>query len=357
MAKPTTEKPTKKDVESDSDESDDEDYAPDEKDFQSEGEDVGDSSDDDNANDDSADNNNTSTTRSGKRRADTSSSSSSSQKKPKPDNEPTPQEQAEALRKKSRLDALWAEMNNPVSSKPDSSAQRLDVSILAGSGSATAGTGGGGGGSGRMVTITTTYDFAGETVTVTKDVPEDSKEAKDYAAKKNVKAGPGTKVSSDAKTTTPTTTTTTTVAKDSILSTAQNLGTATAATSLTAPNTKDQDSTSSPSSSIAESSSTSTSAVAAGEGPRITKSKPPVRYIRRKSTLDQLATTYGVKKPPKLNTLEKSKLDWKNFVGKEGIEDELKHHNKDGYMEKVAFLQRTDERRDAEYQELKKKRR
>jgi len=71
--------------------------------------------------------------------------------------------------------------------------------------------------------------------------------------------------------------------------------------------------------------------------------------------LDSLATTYGVKKPAKMNTLEKSKLDWNAFVGKEGIEDELKHHNKDGYMEKVAFLQRTDERRDQEYQLLKKK--
>ncbi|KAG0272065.1 Craniofacial development protein 1 [Linnemannia exigua] len=289
MSKPTKEKPAKPDVESDSDESDDEDYAPDEKDFQSDGEDEGDSSDDDNTNDgdSTADNNNTSTTRSGKRRADTSSSSSA-QKKPKPDDEPTPQEQAEALRRKSRLDALWAEMNTPESSKPASSAQRLDVSVLAGSdkyGSVATGAGGGGGG-GRMVTITTTYDFAGETVTVTKDVPEDSKEAKDYAAKKNGKAG-----------------------------------------------------------------------LATGDGPKITKTKPPVRFIRRKSTLDQLAATYGVKKPPKLNTLEKSKLDWKNFVGKEGIEDELKHHNKDGYMEKVAFLQRTDERRDAEYQQLKKKRR
>lgn len=80
-----------------------------------------------------------------------------------------------------------------------------------------------------------------------------------------------------------------------------------------------------------------------------------MRYVRKKSNLDALAATYGVKKPAKLNTLEKSKLDWKNFVGKEGIEDELKHHNKDGYMEKVAFLQRTDERRDQTYQELKKR--
>ncbi|KAF9134975.1 Craniofacial development protein 1 [Mortierella sp. 14UC] len=296
MAKPATEKPVKPDVESDSNESDDEDYAPDEKDFQSDGEDEGDSDDDENTNEaDSTADNKTSTTRSGKRRADTSTfSASSAHKKPKPDNEPTPQEQAEALRKKSHLDALWAEMNTPVS-KPDPSTRRLDVSVLSGSGSDRQGAGAGGAGSsGRMVTITTTYDFAGETVTVTKDVPEDSKEARDYAAK-NGKAAAGATTPGSPST------------PDSLVST--------------------------------------------------TKTKPPVRYIRRISMLDQLAATYGVKKPPKLNTLEKSKLDWKNFVGKEGIEDELRHHNKDGYMEKVAFLQRTDERRDAEYQQLKKKRR
>ncbi|KAF9907012.1 swr complex subunit [Linnemannia zychae] len=361
MAKPTAEKPTKPDVESDSDESDDEDYAPDEKDFQSDGEDEGDSDDDDNTYETSSTGENT--TRSGKRRADTSSSSALVQKRLKPENEPTPQEQAESLRRKSRLDALWADMNSPVS-KPDPLTRRLDVSVLSGSGSGSDNLGigaGGMGSSGRMVTITTTYDFAGETVTVTKDVPEDSKEARDYAAK-NGKAGAGATSSSwDA-----TSSTETTAGKDSILSTAQHLDTTTTTSSITASGTEDQDDTTS---SSIEASSSDGSIIAPGS-PKIatnsstldsldstTKTKPPVRYVRRKSTLDQLAATYGVKKPPKLNTLEKSKLDWKNFVGKEGIEDELKHHNKDGYMEKVAFLQRTDERRDAEYQQLKKKRR
>lgn len=51
-------------------------------------------------------------------------------------------------------------------------------------------------------------------------------------------------------------------------------------------------------------------------------------------------------KKPKISTLDKSKLDWDGFKHKEGIEDELKIHNrgKDGYLERVAFLQRTDER-------------
>ncbi|KAF9106521.1 swr complex subunit [Mortierella sp. GBA35] len=346
MTKPATEKPPKPDVESDSDSSDDEDYAPDDKDFQSDGEDEGDSSDDENNETHDADE--PTTTRSGKRRADTDPSSTSSQKKPKP-LEPTPQEQAEALIKKSRLDALWAEMNSPVSI-PAASSRKLDLSLVSGS-SADKQAGTGSGSSGKMVTITTTYDFAGETVTVTKDVPEDSKEAKEFA-RKNGKAGDSS--SSDLAFSS----TSTAPAKDSILSTAQNPDTATTfSTTDSKPN------------SASTSTSIPGSTLAAG-GPKITtrpsildslatqtKVKGSVRYIRKKSNLDELAATYGVKKPAKLNTLEKSKLDWNNFVGKEGIEDELKHHNKDGYMEKVAFLQRTDERRDEEYQQLKKKRR
>lgn len=325
-----------------------------EKDFQSDGEDLGDSSDDDqNPTNDAG--TSASTSRSGKRRADPYTSSSS-HKKTKPQQDPTPQEQAEVLNKKSRLDALWAEMNAPTS-KPPLSARRLDLSVLGSSSDKAAGAGGAGG-SGKMVTITTTYDFAGETVTVTKDVPEDSKEAKEYAAK-NGKAPVGASSSDSASGRTTAASATTAGIKDSILSTAQHLDTTTTTLSSTTSSTD--------LSHAADASSIPGSNPAPG-GPKITtrpsildelatKTKAPVRYIRKKSNLDELAATYGVKKPPKLNTLEKSKLDWKNFVGKEGIEDELKHHNKDGYMEKVAFLQRTDERRDQEYQQLKKKRR
>jgi hypothetical protein len=46
-----------------------------------------------------------------------------------------------------------------------------------------------------------------------------------------------------------------------------------------------------------------------------------------------------------MNTLEKSRLDWQGYVEREGIKDDLKYTNKDGYMEKVAFLQRVDDRR------------
>lgn len=51
-------------------------------------------------------------------------------------------------------------------------------------------------------------------------------------------------------------------------------------------------------------------------------------------------------KKQKISTLEKSKLDWNNFKKKEGIEDELQIHNrgKDGYIERMSFLERTDYR-------------
>ena len=49
-------------------------------------------------------------------------------------------------------------------------------------------------------------------------------------------------------------------------------------------------------------------------------------------------------KKPKLNTLEKSFVDWRQYKKEEGIEDELVQHNKskDTFTDRQAFLQRTD---------------
>ncbi|GFO49302.1 craniofacial development protein 1-like [Plakobranchus ocellatus] len=51
-------------------------------------------------------------------------------------------------------------------------------------------------------------------------------------------------------------------------------------------------------------------------------------------------------KKNKMGTLEKSKIDWDSFKKKEGIEEDLKIHNKgkQGYTERMAFLNRTDQR-------------
>ncbi|CAO3665785.1 unnamed protein product [Umbelopsis vinacea] len=71
--------------------------------------------------------------------------------------------------------------------------------------------------------------------------------------------------------------------------------------------------------------------------------KKPV-ITRPKSNLSALVSQYNIK-TPKMNTLDKSKLDWQGYVDREGIREDLKYQNKDGYMEKVAFLQRVDDRR------------
>lgn len=71
-------------------------------------------------------------------------------------------------------------------------------------------------------------------------------------------------------------------------------------------------------------------------------SKPPGKPRRGvESLLDELFN-----KKKKLTTLEKSKLDWENYKKTHGIAEDLQNHNrgKDGYLEKQAFLQRTDMR-------------
>ncbi|KAJ3187762.1 hypothetical protein HDU85_006155 [Gaertneriomyces sp. JEL0708] len=64
----------------------------------------------------------------------------------------------------------------------------------------------------------------------------------------------------------------------------------------------------------------------------------------RRSNLLALASKYGLADAAKLTVLEKSRRDWKQHVNEAGDADILEHHRKDGYLEKVAFLNRTDER-------------
>ncbi|CDS04806.1 hypothetical protein LRAMOSA07336 [Lichtheimia ramosa] len=88
--------------------------------------------------------------------------------------------------------------------------------------------------------------------------------------------------------------------------------------------------------------STTSNNTASTNNTRTTTRRPGI--VRPKSTLSALVSQYNIK-VPKMNTLEKSRLDWNGYVEKEGLRDELKYKNKDGYMEKVAFLQRVDDRR------------
>jgi len=46
--------------------------------------------------------------------------------------------------------------------------------------------------------------------------------------------------------------------------------------------------------------------------------------------------------PKKLSTIQKSSLDWNTYKTDKGLVEELNQAKKDGYLEKQAFLQRTD---------------
>ncbi|KAI9304413.1 bucentaur or craniofacial development-domain-containing protein [Cunninghamella echinulata] len=78
--------------------------------------------------------------------------------------------------------------------------------------------------------------------------------------------------------------------------------------------------------------------------PRASPIQAKNKIQRPKSNLSSLVSQYNIK-VPKMNTLDKSKLDWQGYVEREGIKEDLKYKNKDGYTEKVAFLQRVDDRR------------
>ncbi|SCU81284.1 LAFA_0C03818g1_1 [Lachancea sp. 'fantastica'] len=75
------------------------------------------------------------------------------------------------------------------------------------------------------------------------------------------------------------------------------------------------------------------------------------KVLKRPPILEQIIA--GALKP-KLTTLEKSKLDWATYVDKEGINEELFLHNKDGYLEKQDFLNRVETFKDAKYRQMRK---
>mmetsp|Transcript_9150 Transcript_9150/g.15655 ORF Transcript_9150/g.15655 Transcript_9150/m.15655 type:complete len:222 (-) Transcript_9150:407-1072(-) len=61
-------------------------------------------------------------------------------------------------------------------------------------------------------------------------------------------------------------------------------------------------------------------------------------------------------KPQKISTIEKSKMDWTKYKTATGCEDEVKQYVKDGYLEKKAFLERTEIRQWEAERDAKRKR-
>ncbi|KAF8477242.1 bucentaur or craniofacial development-domain-containing protein [Kalaharituber pfeilii] len=103
-------------------------------------------------------------------------------------------------------------------------------------------------------------------------------------------------------------------------------------------------------SSLSNSSPTANGGGAATENGDDKSADPPKRRpLKRTSAFDVPAAS---KKPNKLNTLEKSKLDWAGFVDQEGIKEDLERAGKGGgYLDRQAFLGRVEERREGVWRE------
>lgn len=88
-----------------------------------------------------------------------------------------------------------------------------------------------------------------------------------------------------------------------------------------------------------------------------TLAKPALRRPTKRKSMFASTGSADVAKGPKLNTLEKSKLDWAAHVDQEGMAEELSEARraKDGYLGRQDFLGRMDARRDDELKNLKQK--
>ena len=90
-------------------------------------------------------------------------------------------------------------------------------------------------------------------------------------------------------------------------------------------------------------------------------SKPTVKRPGPRKAKTTLAPLPGAQKAKKLTTLDKSAMDWRAHVRKEellGLKDELEANRRGGgYLEKVEFLQRVEERKADALDATKNKRR
>ncbi|KAI4222072.1 MAG: hypothetical protein L6R36_006431 [Xanthoria steineri] len=92
-----------------------------------------------------------------------------------------------------------------------------------------------------------------------------------------------------------------------------------------------------------------------GKPLRRPKKRPSMFEPNPEGIVKGLAPTPG--KGPKLNVVEKSKLDWASHVDKEGLKDELDvaEKAKDGYMGRMDFLGRSEAKREEERKNAKRK--
>ncbi|KAL1613707.1 swr complex subunit [Diplodia seriata] len=81
-----------------------------------------------------------------------------------------------------------------------------------------------------------------------------------------------------------------------------------------------------------------------------TSATPNATADAQAANVAAIAAKKGRDKAQKLNTVDKSRLDWAGYVDKEGIADELDEYGraKEGYLGRMDFLSRVDERREEE---------
>lgn len=98
-----------------------------------------------------------------------------------------------------------------------------------------------------------------------------------------------------------------------------------------------------------------------GENPTARPLRRPLRKLSRfdpnltnlasiKKSWEKQFNDDGTEKGPKLNTVEKSKMDWAAHVDQEGLKDELDEHAKakEGYLGRMDFLGQVEQRREEE---------
>ncbi|NP_001161507.1 BCNT-like protein [Saccoglossus kowalevskii] len=196
---------------------------------------------------------------------------------------------------KKRVDSLWSsflqDVTPPVKAKPKTSAITSSVKQDSGGSSSE---------SEKKkieskvekVKVTKVFDFAGEEVKVTEEVDANSKEAKEFLKKQE-----------ESKVTVKTPAA---QSSSGVSATAQSSSNILSRVGITGP------------------------------------AKPGVK--RPGTGLSSVLGKIGKKQ--KIGTLEKSRLDWNSFKSEEGIDEELSQFNKgkQGYLEKQAFLERTEHR-------------
>ena len=93
---------------------------------------------------------------------------------------------------------------------------------------------------------------------------------------------------------------------------------------------------------------------------KISRFDPNPNGTIKKSWEKQLISESGPHRDatgPKINTVEKSRLDWAQYVDQAGIQDELRVHSKakEGYIGRMDFLGRVEAKREAEARQARLK--